>query len=320
MKQTLILAFTLMTAFSAHALDCTKEWKSLASDTHCEMLPYRTHVTYPVTSIFGSSPDEADVTAKIRAGYMEEAPGISFKGNVLYFQGLADSMLNHRPLFEKITAQGFRVIAFDYMGQGGSTGSMNDTRLADIPRLGKMIYKRYARELNTHQKPIIMGWSTGGLAAYLTAIDNSASKVILLAPGIVPKVILGEQDIWQLDFDIITVATLTSKRYSAKEYNPHVDGIRPRSPLDVKDFATDLILTSMSARFQAANSEVKGLVLLSGTDDSYVNSVKGANRLGEIAPSFKQVFYPNSLHEIDNEIAPIQKDAQKQIVNFLLQK
>lgn len=57
---------------------------------------------------------------KIRMGYYPEQ-GV-FKGNILYYEGLGDSMLNHAPLFEKLSQNGYRVIAFDYMGQGGSSG------------------------------------------------------------------------------------------------------------------------------------------------------------------------------------------------------
>lgn len=310
----LIITFALaLLSFHSLASNCTNEWK-------CSFIPYFTHVSYPVTSILGASPDEADVFAKIRAGYMEENKNVPFKGNILYFEGLADSMLNHKPLFDKLVANGFRVIAFDYMGQGGSTGSMNDTRIKDIPVLGQFVYRKYAREIETYKKPIIIGWSTGGLAAYLTALDNTAEKVVLIAPAIVPRIILGEQNFWELEFDQITLNTLSSKRYKNNEYNPHVEGIRPKSPLDAKDFATDLILTSLSARFKKVESEVKGLVLLSGKSDSYVHSIKGSIHLSHNASNFKQVLYSNSLHEIDNEVSNIQEDAQKKIVNFLLNK
>jgi pimeloyl-ACP methyl ester carboxylesterase len=312
-----LLAFTIL-GTQAMASDCTNDWKSFSEKNHCEYISYSTKVTYPITSIFGNSPDEAVVKASIRAGFKEENKNVPFKGNVIYFQGLADSMLNHKPLFTKLTNAGFRVIAFDYMGQGGSTGSMNDTRLIDIPKLGDIVYKRYARDQVKFKKPMIIGWSTGGLAGYLAALSESASKVVLIAPGIVPKVILGEQDFFEFEFDKITLETLTSKRYKANEYNPHVDGINPKSPLKVKDFATDLITTSLGARFKTVPASVQGLVLLSGLNDSYVSSIKSSLFLSTNAKNFKQVFYANSLHEIDNEIAPIADDAHNQILNFLL--
>lgn len=316
--KNLILLSLLFSSFYASAEDCSVDWKSFSKSTNCEFINYQTHVTYPVTSIIGSSPTEEVVSAKIRAGFMEENKLVPFKGNIIYFEGLADSMLNHKPLFSKLTAAGFRVIAFDYIGQGGSTGSMNSTRLNDIPRLGSIIYKRYARDLSKYAKPIVLGWSTGGLAAYLMAIDNSASKVILIAPGIVPNFIIGEQDFREFEFDKITLNTLTSKRYEINEYNPHVDRIFPSSPLKIKDFAVDLFATSIKARKMKINPQVKGLVLLSGEKDSYVNSRKGSKILKAKAPTFAQIYYPKSLHEIDNEVSVIADDAHRQILAFLL--
>lgn len=320
MKNTLLTIFTLAISLNASAHDCPKEWKSSSLKTHCEWIEFKTRIKYPITSIFGSSPDEAEVKALIRTGYLEENKNVAFKGNVLYFEGLADSMLNHKPLFDKLTKNGFRVIAFDYMGQGGSKGSMNDTRLQDIPKLGKMVYQKYARDDKSYKSPMIIGWSTGGLAAYLTAIENESKKIVMIAPGIIPNVIVGEHNFKELDFDIITLKSLTGKSYAENEYNPHVEGIRPRSPLDVNDFATDLIKTSFSARFKKAHPDVSGLVLLSGKKDSFVNAKKTASRLRKIAPHFSQITYQEARHEIDNEVPSIQEDSHQQIIRFLLEK
>ena len=319
MRRPIITILMMLYASFAGAFDCTNNWLGFSATTHCDYLNYQTFVQYPVTSIFGNSPDSALVKAKIRAGYLEENKNIPFRGNILYFEGLADSMLNHQPLFNKLTNSGFRVIAFDYMGQGGSSGTMNDTRLEDIQVLGKIVYKKYARDLIKYNKPIIIGWSTGGLAAYLAALSHEAAKVILIAPGIVPNIILGEQNFWELSFDKITLNTLTSKRYQVNEYNPHLEGIRPKSPLEVKDFATDLILSSFKARSKKVDPSIKGLVLLSGVKDTYVNSISGENKLNIIAPHFHKIFYINALHEIDNEVGSIQENLQKQILNFLLE-
>lgn len=68
----------------------------------------------------------------IRLGYLTANSAVPFKGNILYYQGLGDSILNHDPLFSVLTNAGYRVIAFDYMGQGGSDGSMNHTSITNI--------------------------------------------------------------------------------------------------------------------------------------------------------------------------------------------
>jgi hypothetical protein len=64
-------------------------------------------------------------------------------------------------------------------------------------------------------------------------------------------------------------------------------------------------------------TSVKGLVLLSGPRDTYVNSLKSAKKLKAMAPHFKQIIYTEALHEIDNEVESIQIDVQKQILEFL---
>jgi hypothetical protein len=164
----LILSLALCWATSTQAVDCPALWKSTASHSHCESLNFQTHVSYPVTSVFGNSPRHALINASIRAGFLKENPATTFKGNILYFEGLADSMLNHLPLFTALTNEGFRVIAFDYMGQGGSNGSMNNTRLIDIPRLGQMVYQKFARNLSLFLKTNhywLVYRRTGGLSS-----------------------------------------------------------------------------------------------------------------------------------------------------------
>jgi hypothetical protein len=64
---------------------------------------------------------------KLRAGYWQEKEQL--KGCVIYLQGLADSMMNHENYFSSLAEAGYRVMAFDYMGQGGSQGSMDNTRI-----------------------------------------------------------------------------------------------------------------------------------------------------------------------------------------------
>ena len=153
---------------------------------------------------------------EIRAGYLPHKG--EFKGNILYFQGLGDSMLNHDPLFIKLSREGFRVIAFDYMGQGGSSGSMNKTRIQFIPWIGERIWNRFAYRKNEFQEKTVIGWSTGGLAAYLAATESKADKVILIAPGLAPRKIVGE-GIFNRIPNEITLRTLTTDVYFDRASN-----------------------------------------------------------------------------------------------------
>lgn len=252
--------------------------------------------------------------SNIRAGYLAHEG--AFKGNVIYFEGLGDSMLNHDPLFKKISKAGYRVIAFDYMGQGGSTGRMNKTRIEYIPWIGDRVWNKFA--INTSQFPrkTIIGWSTGGLAAYLSASENKADKVILIAPGIAPRKIVGEGIFNDLPNEI-TLETLTTDIYFDHASNPHREEIKPNSPVKVPHFSVSLLATAEKMKCRKISSSIKGFVLLSGEDDTYVNAQKTRKIVSENAPHFKIRQYAGALHEIDNERKEIRDVAHRDIIQFL---
>lgn len=251
----------------------------------------------------------------IRAGYIKEtAP---FKGNIIYYQGLGDSMLNHLPLFSALSEDGWRVIAFDYVGQGGSSGCMNSTRLVEIPYIGDQVWNRFYNSKTTKTKKTIIGWSTGGLAAYMQAARSKADKVILLAPGIVPNKIVGEGlRSWPVNRISLESLTTAAADYSRIQ-DPHLDPIKPNSPVMVPEFAIDLLSSAKSAQKMKMPLKVSGLVLLSGENDTYVNAAKTSRVLEKNAPLFKVKSYPGALHEIDNEVEHIQREAILDIVDFL---
>jgi alpha-beta hydrolase superfamily lysophospholipase len=252
--------------------------------------------------------------AQIRAGYLPHQG--TFKGNVLYFQGLGDSMLNHDPLFKKIARAGYRVIAFDYMGQGGSSGSMNKTRIQFIPYMGERVWNKFALETHRFPNKTIIGWSTGGLAAYLAASENRVDKVILIAPGIAPRKFVGE-GIFNRIPNEITLETLTTDVYYDPASDPHRDEIKPNSPLKVPSFAINLLGTAAKVKAKNVSPRIKGFVLLSGKDDTYVNAQKARKIICQNASHFKIKAYEGALHEIDNERKKIREVAHKDILRFL---
>jgi alpha-beta hydrolase superfamily lysophospholipase len=253
--------------------------------------------------------------AQIRAGYYPEQ-GEVFRGNVIYYQGLGDSMINHQLLFSRLARAGYRVIAFDYLGQGGSSHTMNRTRLENIQLIGNRVWSRYARGQG---KKTIIGWSTGGLAAYMQASRGQADQVVLIAPGIVLGNLLkiGE-GAFNWPPNEITLSTLTTDDYSRPGSDPHLDPIRPNSPVKVPKFATDLLLTSNKARSTNIPAQVRGLVLLSGEEDSYVNAGKTKSVLERRAPHFSVREYPGALHEIHNEVESIRNRAHADILRFIM--
>jgi alpha-beta hydrolase superfamily lysophospholipase len=253
-------------------------------------------------------------SVEIRGGYFEEAAGTPFRGNILYLEGLGDSMLNHEPLFSALSQAGWRVIAFDYMGQGGSGGTMNHTRVCDplfpalrISKIADVAWNEFKR--SGSDRKVVLGWSTGGLAAYEMASRGAADAVVLIAPGIAPKLFVGH--------DLkITVPTLTRADYS-RGGDPHVDPIRPDSPVEVPLFAADLIASAKASEHWSIPASVAGLVLLSGPSDTYVDAVKTRAVLSTKAPHFTVVAYPAALHEIDNETPPIRAALTAEILRFL---
>lgn len=251
---------------------------------------------------------------KIRAGFLKANPAKSFKGNVLYYQGLGDSMLNHDPLFEVLVNEGFRVIAFDYMGQGGSSGTMNHTTIKNINELGDQVIAKFKRGSGKYH---LIGWSTGGLAAYRKAYFDQGKEIksmALIAPGIAPNFLVGE-GLFNWPIDEITLRTLTTNRFIGVN-DPHEDPIHPKSPLYVPMFATNIQKVSLIARRKwTMPQSVAATVFLSGKNDTYVNAKKTKTTLKYKAPHFKIVQYPQALHEIDNEKEEIARDLRAKVLN-----
>ncbi len=279
-----------------------------------------------------------------RAGFLLEAKNSEFKGCLIYLQGLGDSIQNHYPLFNKLSKAGYRVLVFDYLGQGESEGSMAKTRINskgdpfpknddyEIGVQAKFIWERYSANSDpiygrncAQSKKRVIGWSTGGLAAYKLANEGWASEVALVAPGIVPNICVGEAGkssliqctAKNLSLDhIITLRTLTSNSY-ANTLNPHFESIKPSRFLEIKEFAINLVSTAyLQARFWKIHPIVKGIVFLSGEEDTYVNRDKTNSILKKNASHFKIIKYDGALHEIDNEIPQIANDMHEKTIQF----
>lgn len=312
MKKKLFLILSLILISSMAKAICPKPWicQNLVLKVPYTTIGWQVGLTGPMLV-----PTVSRTTETIRAGYFPESG--KFRGNILYFEGLGDSMLNHEPLFKELSRAGFRVVAFDYMGQGGSSGKMNRTRIEFIPWIGQAVWNKFARDIKKFQQKIIIGWSTGGLAAYMSATKFAASKVVLIAQGIVPNSIVGG-GLTSWPINEITLDSLTSAApYLENETNPHVDPIRPDSPAKVATFAIDLLATASVARDTKVPALVQGLVLLSGADDTYVDAKKTELVLKKNAPHFKVIQYQGALHEIDNEREEIQQKAIRDILKFL---
>ena len=269
----------------------------------------------------------------LRTGVYLEQNSSQFKGCVLFLQGLGDSIRNHDPLFLSLSRAGYRTITFDYLGQGGSEGSMNQTRVIDsrLSSQRSILYQAtWAWNLFSHKtmnghncstsKKRVIGWSTGGLAAYILAADQWADSVVLIAPGLHIKPFVGEASSNWLKMngvsETITLETLTHVPYRGAQ-DPHKDPIKPNSPAKAPLFALNLLSSSIVAQKLNVPASVHGLVFLSGVNDTYVARNKTIETIKKNANHFEIVAYKNALHEIDNEIEPIAKHLRESTIDFL---
>jgi alpha-beta hydrolase superfamily lysophospholipase len=302
----------------------------LISPWHFEMTPYTRDIQINPDLANG----EEDYVEDLRTGFYAESSATPFKGCVLYLEGLADSVANQGPLFNYLSQNGYRTVFFDYMGQGGSTGSMDDTRVfsiaapfAQISEMALTVWSKYsdaAETFNGHScagsKKLVMGWSTGGLAAYGLAHDNWADAVVLIAPGIAVKTFVGESKKFPyrlfLFKGVISERSLTTCPTGALGVDPHVEPIKPNNPLKVPGFSLDLVDSAKRSQTWTISDRIPGLVFLGGPDDTFIDSPKVRPILATNT-KFTVVNYPNGRHELQNECADISSDLYKKTVDFL---
>ena len=99
----------------------SREFKEVADNPPLEDTLLKIHKQWKIQNISVGG-------IKLRAGLFHSKT-LPHKANVLYLEGLADSMFNHDKLINTLSRAGYQVIAFDYPGQGGSEGSMSQTRI-----------------------------------------------------------------------------------------------------------------------------------------------------------------------------------------------
>ncbi len=182
-----------------------------------------------------------------------------------------------------------------------------------------MIQRLGRADIHGQKRYHLIGWSTGGLAAYRKAYlnDKNVISTTLIAPGIAPNYLVGE-GLFNWPVDEISMRSLTSNTFENKN-DPHEDPIHPNSPLVVPLFAANLQNTAKVARwFWDIPKSIPGLVLLSGPNDTYVNAKKTKSVLKRKAPHFETKVYAGAKHEIDNELDYIAQDARTTILEFLL--
>lgn len=99
--------------------------------------------------------------------------------------------------------------------------------------------------------------------------------------------------------------------------NPHLDPIKPKSPARVPQFGGNLLgVASHSTKWQIDKS-IRGIVFLSGAEDSYVERSLTLETLGENASHFEVKTYEGALHELDNELPEVTTDLYENSIKFL---
>lgn len=266
-------------------------------------------------SLVAAAVEAKDIT--VDAGYgcqlravVETPAAKTATADVLFLTGFSDRADNHGPLFTQLTNSGFRVISFDYPSHGKTDcWSLNLHDMLSLEGLAQIVL--LSPEIKSEAPLYLVGWSTGGLLAYRMLqrgqpAFRKVSGAVLLAPGLSVYPIPGEMG-------LVTMDSLLSNPKP-----PHLGEISPLSPLAYPLFATDLIATSLLARFESV-PEVPVLMLL-GDDvlDVYANTPK-------IKKWFKSSRTANltayqcdgAKHEMDNEIEPIGQNVRDLIVGFI---
>lgn len=321
------LRFSLLLGLlSGLVLSCSSIAKRTPQSVSPEMPWYFEDTLYKV-----STPVVDDVD--LRTGYFLETRDVPFKGCIIYLQGLADSARNQGPIFKYLSQRGYRTLFFDFMGQGGSQGSMNNTRVFDplsasleITTQAKFVWDKYSTTRDSYygrdcsqSKKMVLAWSTGGLGAYVLSHEEWADGVILLAPGIHTKLFVGasakEHSLMLSLKQVITEDTLTRNKFAGTP-NPHIDPIKPISPAVVPLFAVNLLLSSKIAQDWRISEKVKGLVFLSSPEDTYVDSEATLKTLTKNAPHFRTISYKGALHELSNELPEVTVDLYPKAAQF----
>jgi len=311
------LIFSVLLVACAHQ----KTKRSLATDPPVRLTAVMEKIRYTPLDL------------RLRAGFSPEVGEL--KACVIYLQGLGDSIRNHRPYFSHLNEAGYRVLYFDYLGQGGSEGNMDNTRVQvdspaaprdkfyEIQEQARFVWSYYKDRKNhlgqdcNRSKVIAIGWSTGGLAAYRMAHEHKLDAVVLIAPTLPPNWKLEEAwDEMSTFKQAVTEITLRRKRYGEKP-GPHLDPLHPASPGLVPAFASNVIETAKRAENWNIEGKIPGLVFLSGREDTNVIRDATLRMLARGAPQFEVKSYDGALHELDNEPVEVSNDVHARTVQFL---
>ena len=225
--------------------------------------------------------------------------------------------LGKSPVIEDVVDGNSRVVAesgaiLDYLARWHGGGKFSFA--PDDPQWPDYLHWMHYAE-GSAMLPLMLNLYTARLGDAAAPLMPRITSEIDNHLGYVNGAIAGKEFIVGDKFTI-TLASLTRADYSLGD-DPHADPIRPDSPLKVPLFAANIIASSKIAKHWTIPSAVKGLVLLSGPADTYVDGDKTRAILSENAPHFEVAAYPTALHEIDNEVPSVRAAMTAEILRFL---
>ena len=227
---------------------------------------------------------------------------------ILMFNHLAATLDNWDPILVDTLASEYRIIVFDNLGVGGSSGIVQDS----IQEMAKSAYD-FIKAMNL-EKVHVLGMSMGGFVVQelLEIAPQVIDKVILAATG--PRGGVGIDKVTSITFFDMFRATITGvdpKRFlffnhdntGKKEALKFLDRINSReeeykdASIKVKSFLKQLKAIKKWSKEQSSNlsSFDFDILLVNGDNDRMVPTINTHNMHQQIKKS-KMIIYTNSGH------------------------
>ena len=227
---------------------------------------------------------------------------------ILMFNHLAATLDNWDPILVDTLANGYRIILFDNLGVGGSSGMVQDS----IQEMAKSAYD-FIKAMNL-EKVHVLGMSMGGFVVQelLEIAPQVIDKVILAATG--PRGGIGIDKVTRITFlDMFrgSIRGLDPKRFlffnndniGKKEALKFLERINSRKeeykdePIKVKAFLKQLKAIKKWSKEESANlsSFDFDILLVNGDNDRMVPTINTHNMNQKIKKS-KMIIYTNSGH------------------------
>jgi alpha-beta hydrolase superfamily lysophospholipase len=230
-------------------------------------------------------------------------------------------------LFNKLRQQGYRIVGFDYLGQGGSEGSLNNSSVGDITQAAQMVWDYYAKTKDpvfhrscADSKKRVIGWSLGGLVGYYLAQLKWSDTSVLINPLLAPKDPAGESEGTRFPWfasSEVSHRTLTRNKFD-RYTDPHLDPIKPKSYKDAWLFIQDMKIAAAGAR----NGRIDGtkqriLFLFSDLFDKYADNQESRRVIeANVKPFFRTQSFAEAFHELDNELPEVSEPVHQYTIDF----